>query len=268
MRRARLLAVITGTALAVSSFSAVRAQQAATRSVSDGVYQAEQAKRGAEAYAAMCAACHAENLTGDVGPALAGADFIAVWKDKTVGDLFDTLVTTMPLTAPGTLTPEQTADLTAFILSTNKCPAGTTGLAADVAPLRTIKFAEPAASGESPAAGAAGSGLYAMEQSQRGKEVYAAMCAACHAEQLTGDVGPALAGADFLAAWKDKTVGELFERVNTTMPLTSPGSMTLDQTADVVSFMLGANQFPAGASAMATDIAKLKAVPLGEPLQK
>src|SRR5687767_5061791 len=120
MRRSTVLSITCGTALAVASFSSVRAQQPANRTVLDGVYSAEQAKRGETLYADNCAACHDPQLGGGVGPALAGNDFITAWKEKTVGDLFEAIKNTMPLTAPGTLTPAQTADAVSFILSFNK----------------------------------------------------------------------------------------------------------------------------------------------------
>ena len=145
MRRTTVLSIVLGTALAAAAFSSVRAQQPANRTVLDGVYAAEQAKRGESLYTESCAACHDATLAGGVGPALAGMEFIAGWKDKTVGELFETIKNTMPLTAPGTLTPAQTADAVAYILSFNKFPAGTTELPADPAPLKAVKFAAPGA---------------------------------------------------------------------------------------------------------------------------
>ena len=73
-------------------------------------------------YADNCAACHDAKLVGGIGPELAGKDFVASWKDQTVGDLFDKIKTSMPASAPGSLTPEQTADVLSFILSSNHYP--------------------------------------------------------------------------------------------------------------------------------------------------
>ena len=55
-------------------------------------------------------------------PPLAGMDFLANWTGKTLGDLYEKTQTTMPATAPGTLTPEQTADIVAFLLSKDNYP--------------------------------------------------------------------------------------------------------------------------------------------------
>ena len=77
--------MILGAALAAAALFPVRAQQ---RSANDGVFTADQAKRGEMVYTEMCAACHDAALTGGVGPALAGKEFLAVWKNMTLGDLF------------------------------------------------------------------------------------------------------------------------------------------------------------------------------------
>jgi mono/diheme cytochrome c family protein len=130
-----------GTVVAVNAASRVLAQ--AGTSVNDGVFSAAQAMRGAMVYSDNCAVCHDPKLIGGIGPELAGMDFVANWKDKTVGDLFDKIKTTMPASAPGTLTPQQTADVLSFILSTNHYPAGAIDLGADAAPLKAVPIADP-----------------------------------------------------------------------------------------------------------------------------
>src|SRR4029079_7736686 len=139
MRRTSVLTMIFGAALGVAMFPTVRAQ--APRSVTDGVYTADQAKRGEMLYAETCASCHDPKLIGGIGPALAGKDFIAAWKDKTVGDVFTKIKVEMPLTAPGPLSAYQTADVVSFILSANQFPAGAKALPADATPLKDIHLA-------------------------------------------------------------------------------------------------------------------------------
>ncbi len=95
------------------------------RSVWDGVYTKEQALRGQTAYREECARCHSENLGGGEGsPALAGGDFLKNWNGKTVGDLLDRIVKTMPADDPGNLARRQYADITAWVLNSNEFPAG------------------------------------------------------------------------------------------------------------------------------------------------
>ena len=121
---------------------AVAAQ--ATRSVNEGVYTADQAKKGEGLYKEQCAACHGDNLEGSGPmPPLAGKDFLANWSGKTLGDLYEKTQTTMPATAPGTLTPEQTADIVAYILSKDNFPTGAAALEGKTEPLAQIKIEEP-----------------------------------------------------------------------------------------------------------------------------
>jgi mono/diheme cytochrome c family protein len=112
-----------------------------TRSLWDGVYTQEQAKRGQTAYADSCAQCHNADLSGgDSVPALAGTDFLSTWNTKTVGDLFDRIRTSMPADKPGTLSREQGADIVAYMLSVNQFPAGKTELGTDSDQLKQIQF--------------------------------------------------------------------------------------------------------------------------------
>ena len=104
-------------------------------------------------------------------------------------------------------------------------------------------------------------GVFTDAQVKRGSEVYQQMCAACHDAQLAGSgTAPALSGTDFSANWKDETVGSLFERIRATMPADNPGSLQRPQVADLVSFILNFNKYPAGQSELATDFEALKAI--------
>lgn len=114
------------------------------RSVKDGVFTEEQAKRGEQVYAETCANCHGEHLEGaDMSPALTGSTFSSNWNTLTVGDYYDRVRTTMPMDRPGTISPQQIADVIAFILKSNQYVAGKTELPNLVVPLKTIKI-EPA----------------------------------------------------------------------------------------------------------------------------
>jgi len=129
-------------ALAAGFHATLRAQ---AQSVADGVYTEEQAKRGATVYGEQCASCHGEKMEGvaDLFPALAGDLFMKNWTGKSVGELYEKIATTMPALDPGSLKPEQTADIVAHILNASKYPAGTTALAASADPLKTIKIDAP-----------------------------------------------------------------------------------------------------------------------------
>ena len=129
-------------ALAAGFDATLRAQ---AKSVADGVYTADQAKRGAALYGEQCASCHGEQMEGvaDLFPALAGDLFVKTWTGRSVGELYEKIETTMPALDPGSLKPDQVADIVAHMLSTSKYPAGSTALAASADPLKTINIDAP-----------------------------------------------------------------------------------------------------------------------------
>jgi S-disulfanyl-L-cysteine oxidoreductase SoxD len=115
------------------------------RSVKDGVYTEEQARRGEVVYTETCANCHGERMEGiDMSPALTGTTFSSNWNTLTLGDLFDRIRTTMPMDRPGTISPRDNADVIAYMLKANQYPSGATELPNLVTPLKTIRI-EPAA---------------------------------------------------------------------------------------------------------------------------
>jgi cytochrome c len=116
-------------------------QGSETRSVWDGVYTEEQAKRGEDLYRKECASCHGDTLVGGGGAApLSGGTFLSNWNGLTVGDLFDRIRKTMPQGSPGKLTKQQDADILAYLLSFNKFPAGEAELKKQVEFLKEIRF--------------------------------------------------------------------------------------------------------------------------------
>ena len=146
----RYAAAILVVGAIISSLGLLRAQTPAgeSRSVWDGVYTEEQAKRGEPMYQKECALCHGATLTGgESAPPLTGGAFMANWNGLTMGDLFDRVRKTMPLSNPGRLTRQQDADILAFLLSANKFPAGNAELYRQSEMLREIRFesAKPAA---------------------------------------------------------------------------------------------------------------------------
>lgn len=107
----------------------------------DGVYTAEQAERGKVLYAQACAACHAADLRGDgTAPSLVEESFSFQWGDASVGELFDRIRRLMPSDRPNSLPPQSYSDIVAFILQTNKFPAGSRELAAETETLDRIRI--------------------------------------------------------------------------------------------------------------------------------
>ena|ERR1043166_7076950 len=86
-------------------------------STQDGVYTDEQAKRGRYVYSASCRSCHAPQSH-------TGATFAQWWRNKPLADLFTFVATKMPKNDPGSLAPEDAADVVAYLLKMNAMPTG------------------------------------------------------------------------------------------------------------------------------------------------
>jgi mono/diheme cytochrome c family protein len=83
----------------------------------DGVYTDAQARRGKDVYFGSCRSCHsAESHTG--------ATFAQWWKGKQLSDLYVFIATKMPKNDPGSLAPEDAADVVAYLLKMNVMPVG------------------------------------------------------------------------------------------------------------------------------------------------
>ena len=120
---------------------AVVIASAQSKTTLDGIYTETQAKRGEKIYAESCASCHGDDLSGGgQTPALAGKEFNGDWNDLTMNDLFDRTRLSMPADKPGTLKPEQTADVIAYLLKKGNFPAGAADLPAEIAALKAITF--------------------------------------------------------------------------------------------------------------------------------
>ena len=61
-----------------------------------------------------------------------------------------------------------------------------------------------------------------------------------------GGMAPALAGAAFSANDDGQTVGDLFDRNRTTMPVGREGQLGAVPNAEITAFMLQVNKFPPG----------------------
>jgi mono/diheme cytochrome c family protein len=114
----------------------VHAQQAP--SLTEGVYSAAQATRGQAIYKNQCAECHGNALEGTVGSPLTGESFLSTWSARPLSALVDKIQKTMPFSTPGSLSRQQSTDLTAYMLQFGKFPAGRTELAE--ASLAQIQF--------------------------------------------------------------------------------------------------------------------------------
>jgi len=120
----------------------------------------------------------------------------------------------------------------------------------------TTSAQAPAGAGSS-----VGSGVYTDDQAKRGEAVATKMCTSCHGPDLSGgEAGPSLVGLEFLGNWNNLTAGDFYDRVQSTMPADAPGTLTPQQTSDVMSYVFKLNKFPAGTTELPTDLAALKGI--------
>ncbi len=108
--------------------AATSTQSTSAQAPRPALYTEAQAQAGKQVYGKFCVACHGANLHGTAAPSVAGTDFLATAKnnDWTLEVIRYLVFTMMPLNAGGQLTPEQYADVTAFLLASNCFPAGDT----------------------------------------------------------------------------------------------------------------------------------------------
>lgn len=139
-------------AMIVAGAYSMTAQARQARTLSDGVFTADQAQRGEALYKKECVTCHGQKLEGAVGPMLSGEGFLTAWGGRSLADLVDKIQFTMPLQAPNSLNRQQSIDIAAYMLQAGSFRAGQTAL--NEAALKQVMFpaAKPAA-----AASAAGS---------------------------------------------------------------------------------------------------------------
>jgi len=116
-------------------------ESSAPRSVWDGVYTEDQARRGETQYGRNCQACHGADLSGnpvDEVPSLAWDGFLTQWNNRTVKDLFDTVKRSMPKDNPGGLNARAYVDVIAYLLQSNKFPSGSRDLSLNTDALAQI----------------------------------------------------------------------------------------------------------------------------------
>ena len=101
-------------------------------------------------------------------------------------------------------------------------------------------------------------GVYSAAQAAKGEALYKTNCSSCHGEDLQGSGPmPGLSGEDFRKEWDGQTVGDLFARIQTTMPGDKPGKLSPDVNATILAFLLKSNGFPAGNADLKGDNATL-----------
>ena len=94
--------------------------------------------------------------------------------------------------------------------------------------------------------------MYNATQAARGEASYAAHCANCHRDDLTGYEG-LLRGQRFMEKYREASLHLLFDKTKTTMPRNAAGTLSDQTYVDIVGYVLKANEFPTGADELRVD---------------
>src|SRR6478736_2312677 len=91
-------------------------------------------------------------------------------------------------------------------------------------------------------------GVYSQEQADRGQDAYNRNCAGCHQSDLNGTGGaPALRTSTFTENWREGYLSNLFHHIQTWMPPQNlKGTLPEPRYLDIMTYILSANDFPAG----------------------
>ena len=107
--------------------------------------------------------------------------------------------------------------------------------------------------------------MYTGEQAKRWQAVFLKECASCHGADLAGgEEAPALRGKSFWTGWNGNTAADLFERICQTMPDDNPGSLSREQNADLLAYLLSVNLFPSGSTELECGIEALRRLRIEE----
>jgi mono/diheme cytochrome c family protein len=98
-----------------------------------------------------------------------------------------------------------------------------------------------------------GSGVYSMEQASRGQDVYLGQCRSCH-------VPDAHASAAFQSVWNGRPLAELYAYLRERMPKSEPGTLSDQEYADVLSYLLRLNRMPPGDAELPADAEAMKQI--------
>lgn len=102
-------------------------------------------------------------------------------------------------------------------------------------------------------------------QATTGKEQFNQHCSSCHGEGMSGQaMAPTLFGDAFVLRWRGATVGDLFDRIRTTMPPANPGSLHRKTYLNIVAHLLRGSSLAPGSSELKDNPEELKSMIVGK----
>ena len=120
---------------------------------------------------------------------------------------------------------------------------------------------------QAPAAKTVWTGVYTDAQAERARPTFDGICTQCHTLAPGGATrGGAVSGEKFMAAFQQKTVGDLLSYVSKNMPNGNGGSLPASTYNDLVALILRANGFPTGTTEVSPDaVANVQIIPRDGP---
>ena len=93
-------------------------------------------------------------------------------------------------------------------------------------------------------------GVYTAEQAEDGREIYMAVCSACHVlDYYTGAV---------VEAWEGAPVFDLYDLIRTKMPENNPGSLRSREYVAMLAYIMELNGLPPGEEPLSARSSVLK----------
>ena len=103
-------------------------------------------------------------------------------------------------------------------------------------------------------------GVFTRRQASRGEQQFQRTCASCHTPSEH-------TGRRFFGGWTGSTLGDWMGVVSVTMPDGDPGSLSPDEFASVLAFVLRETGYPAGDEELPADAAALEGIRIEPPLE-
>ncbi len=105
-------------------------------------------------------------------------------------------------------------------------------------------------------------GIYTTAQAEQGRAIYDNQCVSCHGElsAFVPEMAALLADHTFRSRWEGRSLGELFSLILEEMPQDAPGTLSVEQTADLIAYLLSGNRLPAGDAVLSDDLDRLNQI--------
>jgi len=104
-------------------------------------------------------------------------------------------------------------------------------------------------------------GVYSVEQAQRGREAFTEVCRECHSSSE-------FRGRNFEFTWRRRTAWDLYREIRRTMPEDFPGGLAPQTYVAVIAYLLEINDYSPNGAELLPNEESLRRVPLGPGANK